>query len=97
MIENVEFEWDPKKADANLRKHHVPFLKAIEVFKDPSRLERPDDSDDYGEDRWVTIGCAERTVLSVVFTFRGERIRLISARRANRDEQRIYWAGQIPT
>jgi hypothetical protein len=97
MIENVEFEWDERKADANLRKHDVPFLKGIEVFRDPGRLERPDDSDNYGEDRWVTIGRAEQTVLSVVFTFRGERIRLISARRANRDEQRIYWAGQIPT
>jgi hypothetical protein len=71
MTESVEFEWDPKKADANLRKHDVPFLKAIEVFNDPRRLERPEDSDDYGEDRWVTIGCSEQTVLSVVSHFEG--------------------------
>jgi uncharacterized protein len=95
MTEEVEFEWDPAKDPANQRKHNVPFLKAIDVFKDPRQLERLDDSEDYGEDRWIGLGCVEQMILTVVFTLRGQRIRLISARRANRDEQRVYWAGYI--
>ncbi|MGA3263877.1 MAG: BrnT family toxin [Terracidiphilus sp.] len=92
----MEFEWDPAKAETNLRKHRVPFLKASEVFKDGNRLERPDASGDYDEERWIVIGRVERTILSVVYTQRGQRIRLISARRATRNEQRTYWTGDIP-
>jgi uncharacterized DUF497 family protein len=92
---HVEFDWDPAKAQANLRKHKVPFLLACEVFKDGSRLERPDASSDYGEERWIVLGRVEQTVLFVVYTQRGQRIRLISARRANRNEQRTYWTGDI--
>jgi uncharacterized DUF497 family protein len=92
----VEFEWDPAKAEANLRKHKVPFLKACEAFKDGNRLERPDDSSEFGEERWIVLGCVEQTILSVVYTQRGQRIRLISARRATRNEQRNYWIGDIP-
>lgn len=92
----MEFDWDPAKAVANLRKHKVPFLMACEVFKDGSRLERPDASSDYEEERWIVLGRVEHTILSVVFTERGERIRLISARRANRNEERTYWTGYIP-
>ena len=88
---NVEFEWDPAKAQANMRKHRVPFPMACEVFKDNGRLERPEISHDYGEERWIAIGRVERAILFVVFTQRGERIRLISARRATQNEQRNYW------
>ena len=91
----VEFEWYPAKAQANLRKHKVPFLLACEVFKDCSRLERLDVSSDYGEERWTVLGRVEQTILFVVYTQRGQRIRLISARRANRDEQRKYWTGDL--
>ncbi|MGH9606074.1 MAG: BrnT family toxin [Terracidiphilus sp.] len=91
----VEFEWDPEKARANLRKHKVPFLKACEVFKDDDRLERLDASTD-DEDRWAVLGRVEQTILFVVYAQRGERIRLISARRATRYEQRTYWIGEIP-
>src|ERR1035438_10491271 len=91
--DGVEFEWDPAKAQANLRKHKVPFLMACEVFKDSGRLERQDASSDYGEERWIVIGRIEQTVLFIVFTQRGQRIRLISARRATSNEQRSYWTG----
>jgi uncharacterized DUF497 family protein len=91
-----EFEWDPPKAQANLRKHKVPFLVACEVFKDGNRLELPDISSEYGEDRWIFLGRVGLTILSVVFTERGERIRLISARRADTNEQRTYWTGGVP-
>ena len=91
----VEFEWDPAKANTNLRKHKVPFLMACEVFKDSLRLEHPDASSDYDEERWIVHGRVEQSILSVVFTRRGQRIRLISARRANRNEQQTYWTGDL--
>jgi len=97
MTESFEFEWDLEKAHANLRKHNVPFLKATEVFSDPMRLERPDEFEEYEEERWITLGLAEQTVLVVIFTLRDRHIRLISARRATYDEQRAYWSGYIPS
>lgn len=69
----VEFEWDPAKEKTNLRKHKVPFLMACEVFKDDSRLERPDASSDCDEERWIVLGRVERTILFVVYTQRGQR------------------------
>jgi uncharacterized DUF497 family protein len=95
IIVNLEFEWDPAKAIANLRKHKVPFPKACEVFKDDRRLERQDDLNESDEERWIVLGRVELTILSVVYTQRGERIRLISARRATRNEKRSYWAGEV--
>jgi uncharacterized DUF497 family protein len=92
----VEFEWDPEKARTNLLKHKVPFLRACDVFKDPGRVERPDVSDDPDEERWIVIGCVEEQILFVVYTQRGERLRLISARSATSNEERIYWTGEIP-
>ena len=92
----MEFEWNSAKAQTNLRKHKVPFLIACEVFKDDLRLERIDASGDYGEERWIVLGRVEKTILSVVYTHREPRIRLISARRATRHEEQTYWAGDIP-
>jgi uncharacterized DUF497 family protein len=93
--DGVEFEWDLAKAASNLRKHRVPFLMACEVFKDNDRLERLDLSGNYGEERWAVVGRVGQKILSVVYTQRGQRIRLISARRADRNEQRTYWTGDI--
>ena len=92
----MEYEWDDAKAQTNLRKHKVPFLMACEVFKDDNRLERPNTSSDCDEERWIVLGLVGHTILSVVYTQRGRRIRLISARRAGRNEQRSYWTGDIP-
>jgi uncharacterized DUF497 family protein len=91
----VEFEWDPAKAHTNLRKHKVPFLIACEAFKDSSAIERPDTSSDYDEERWIVLGRVNHTILSVVLTYREQRIRLIPARRANGNEQRTYWTGDL--
>jgi uncharacterized DUF497 family protein len=78
----VEFDWDFRKSKANLRKHGVPFRFATAIFLDENRLERLDTSEDYGEDRWITVGLVEEFELTVVYTVRGERIRIISARKA---------------
>jgi uncharacterized protein len=91
----LEFEWDPAKARANLRKHRVPFIKACEVFRDTARSEHPDVFED--EERWMVLGRVEQTILAVVYAERNDRIRIISARKATIDEQKIYWHGHIPS
>lgn len=89
----MEFEWDPDKADANLRKHRVSFEDATLVFLDPLRIETFDDRENYGEDRWKTVGLVAPALLAVVYTVRGEDgkiIRLISARKADAYERAQY-------
>ena len=88
----MEFEWNEAKARANLRSHGVSFELARTVFRDPFAIERLDDRKDYGEPRFVIIGMAEgRVLLSVAYTERGEKIRIISARRATHYEQDDYF------
>ena len=87
----MRFEWDARKADENLNKHGVAFEDAVLVFYDTARIEWHDKREDYGEDRWATIGLVYPSVLYVVYTIRsGDAIRLISARKANGHEQKQY-------
>jgi uncharacterized DUF497 family protein len=89
----MDFEWDADKAQSNLRKHLVSFEDAALVFADPNRIETIDSRADYGEDRWITIGLAEPALLVVVYAVRGEDgeiIRIISARKADKDERAKY-------
>ena len=90
-MEDDAFEWDDTKAAENHAKHGVDFETARLVFRDPLAIERHDDRENYGEDRLVMIGMAERTILTVVYAERNDRIRLISARRATRQEQDEYF------
>lgn len=83
------FEWDPVKARANLRKHGVGFPAAARIFEGLV-VERSDDREDYGEERIVALGTVNVQVLHVVYTWRGEARRIISARRAEAHERRIY-------
>ena len=85
-----DFEWDPAKAEANFKKHGVRFEHAAEACGDPFAVVELDDSEDYGEDRFVLTGRAADGVLTIVYTERNERIRIISAREANDYERRIY-------
>jgi hypothetical protein len=96
QLEWPEFEWDKAKARRNLRLHGVSFPAASGVFLDPSRLEDADSREDYGEERYFTIGFASQVLLVVVFTIRGKRIRLISARKANRNEEEEYRNRHLP-
>jgi len=90
-VQMIKFDWDPAKAASNLRKHGVSFEDAELVFYDSGRVEAYDGREDYGEDRWATIGLAYSAVLYVVYTVRHEEtIRLISARKANADERKQY-------
>lgn len=86
----MTFEWDEEKATANVAKHGIRFDYAARVFLDPYRIEMPDDREEYGEVRYKTMGMVESRVLVVIYTIRNGNIRLISARRAERYEQRHY-------
>ena len=86
----LSFEWDNEKADENYANHGVSFGFAKLVFEDPFAVERIDDRHDYGEERFILIGTARTDVLFVVYTERGESIRLISARRATKQESDDY-------
>lgn len=89
----MEFEWDENKNQSNIRKHGISFMDAINVFLDPYRIEREDDRMDYGEVRFQVIGMVSGRLLFVVYTYRNGNIRIISARRANRNERRRYHEG----
>jgi uncharacterized DUF497 family protein len=89
-MEGEYFEWDDAKAEANLRKHKVRFEHAAEACEDFYALIELDDSEDYGEDRFILIGRAAGGLLTVVYTERNQRIRIISAREANDYERRNY-------
>lgn len=67
------------------------FQEAIKVFRDPFAVERLDTREDYGEERMNLIGMCDGILLHVTYTERGERIRIISARRAERHEQDDYY------
>ena len=85
----MQAEWDPAKARANLRKHGVRFADAVTALEDERGISVRDE--DYDEERWVTIATdAMARVLVVVYTWRGERTRLISARLATPSERRQY-------
>jgi hypothetical protein len=84
------FEWDEDKAQHNLDKHGIAFVGALAVFEDPQRIERLDLRWDYGEERVQVIGRSKGRVLFVVYTRRGDMIRLISARSANGNERKAY-------
>ena len=89
-MESEDFEWDDAKTEANFKKHKVRFEHAVEACEDPDALIELDDSEDYGEDRFILIGGAANGVLAVVYTERSDRIRIISAREANDYERRNY-------
>ena len=87
----MKLEWDTNKAALNLRKHGIAFEDAARVFLDSGRVETYDGREDYGEDRWATIGQVYAAVLYVVYTVRHEEtIRIISARKALAHEQKQY-------
>ncbi|MBK3401171.1 MULTISPECIES: BrnT family toxin [Methylobacterium] len=85
------FTWDERKAASNLRRHGVAFEIALMAFRDPFAVEQIDDREDYGEERINMLGMCDGVILFVTYTERGEEIRLISARRAERHERDRYF------
>jgi uncharacterized DUF497 family protein len=86
-----DFEWDQAKAAANYKKHGVRFEHAVGAFEDPFALIELDESEEYGQDRFLLTGRAAGGILVVVYTERGERVRIISAREATEYERRNYY------
>ena len=90
----LKFEWHPLKAASNLKKHKVSFPEASTVFSDKLRIEAPDQWHSDNEQRYLGIGRSMHgRILSVYFTFRAEKIRIISARLAERWERNAYETG----
>jgi uncharacterized DUF497 family protein len=89
-----EFEWDVARAESNLVKHGVSFEAARCVFDDVFAFERRDFDFEPGETRYVISGMVKDVILTVVYPERGERTRIISARRATKHEQTEYYRSQ---
>jgi uncharacterized DUF497 family protein len=87
----MKFEWDPRKARLNFVKHRVSFEEATTAFRDPLSGTALDPDHSSKEDRFVTLGLsANARLLLVTHTERGESIRIISARRATKQERELY-------
>jgi uncharacterized DUF497 family protein len=87
FLSAASFEWDNQKRELNLAKHGIDFDSAIEVFYGPIILRR---SDRNNEERWTALGYSDDRLVVVVFTRRADVIRIISARRARKNEEREY-------
>jgi uncharacterized DUF497 family protein len=86
----MNFEWDEQKRITNARKHGIDFRDAIEIFAGDTVM-MEDDRFDYGERRFVSLGLLRGRVIAVVHTEHGGVTHIISARKATRYEQRIYF------
>lgn len=90
----MRFEWDENKAESNFLKHGIQFEEAVTVFADPYLLFTQDFSHSQREEREWAIGEMEDgSIVVVVFTMQGERIRIISARKATKRECQQYESG----
>ena len=81
------FEWDEHKNSLNRAKHGLDFEDAVEIFYGPTLLRS---SDRKSEERWIAIGYLQDRLIAVIFTQRGDVLRIISARRARKNEERAY-------
>lgn len=89
----MSIEWDPEKARANVQKHGIRFADAEGVLFDPNAISVEDERAE-GEQRFVALGMDSRgRLLVVVYTYRGETVRIISARTATKKERGAYESG----
>jgi uncharacterized DUF497 family protein len=86
----MRFEWDESKNQANISKHGIDFNDVSDIFQHPILSQR-DDRADYDEERWISIGWIKILIGVVVYTERrGDVIRIISARKATKQEAKYY-------
>ncbi len=90
------FEWDAAKAAENWRRHGVTFPQGSDAPCDLFAIEEIDDREDYGEERINVLGMRQGVILHVTYAERGDRIRIISARRATKHEQEHYYRQNAP-
>ncbi|MGP8176144.1 MAG: BrnT family toxin [Terracidiphilus sp.] len=87
----MDFDWDVRKAEANFRKHGVRFSESLAVFEDDYAITITDDESDPDEQRFVSMGMGVKgRVLVVVYSYRGEKVRILSARPAEAHERSQY-------
>jgi uncharacterized DUF497 family protein len=86
----MDAEWDEKKRLSNIEKHGIDFFDAVKIF-DGTVLVREERRRDYGEERFSAVGDVDGRILYVVYTPRGGKLRIITARRAGRDEREGYY------
>jgi uncharacterized DUF497 family protein len=85
----MEFEWDENKRRINLQKHDLDFANAHLAFTEDAFV-IPDDREDYGDDRYILLGLMRERIVVIAFTIRDDVIRVISMRKANKQEQKSY-------
>ncbi len=86
-----QFEWNPQKAKANLQKHQIDLEEASTIFDDPQFITFLDEEHSADEERYITIGLSNKNrLLMVAHTERSDKIRIISARKATKNEEKFY-------
>ena len=94
-----DFEWDIRKAKSNAIKHKISFERATTIFRDPNILSIPDEEHSETEERWITMGLDENGILLTIshkfenLNVEVSRIRIISARKATKSEEKQYEEG----
>ena len=90
-MQDDQFEWDDDKARANLARHKLSFEAARAVFEDVAAIDELDDRENYGEERFNRTGLTNGVLVTVCYTEREDRYRIISARRATKREHEAYF------
>ena len=85
----MALEWDQNKNIININKHGTDFIDADKIFENPI-LTKIDERIDYKEKRWIAIGRLEKVIVILIYTKRGKNLRIISIRKANKIERKIY-------
>ena len=91
----MDFEWDEDKRRSNIRKHGIDFLDAALIFETDT-IEWIDDREDHGEERMIALGLSGLTVLRVTYTLRGGAIRIVSAQKASKRDEKKYFEAIEP-
>ena len=86
----MSYEWDEQKRHGNTKKHAIDFMDVPELF-DGDVVILPDERLDYGETRFIVIGILRNQVVVAAYTERGDNIRIISARKATKNEKNYYF------
>ena len=86
----MKYEGDEVKRQSNIDRHKVDFIDVLPLFANPEAIRLEDNRRDYGEIRYILLGEIDERLFQIAYTIRGSFIRLISARRGNKRERRIY-------
>jgi uncharacterized DUF497 family protein len=84
------FEWDENKNIGNIKKHGIDFKDSLKIFSN-TMITKVDNRKNYKEKGWISLGNLENIIVILVYTKRGKIIRIISIRKANKSERKIYY------